>query len=115
MCGGSSQYHCRYAHSFAGRDGALGSLLTQVVDPAGNAVTLTYNGDRLVALTDAIGQVTTISYEHPANPELITKVTDPFGRFALFEYDDFGIPLDYATKPPAETHGTNHFLSLIHI
>jgi RHS repeat-associated protein len=92
-----------------GHSGTLGALLTRVVDPAGNAVTLTYNGDRLVALTDAIGQVTTISYEHPNNPELITKVTDPFGRFALFEYDDFGIPLDYAVKPPLETHGTNHF------
>jgi RHS repeat-associated protein len=66
---------------------ALGLLLTQVVDPAGNAVTLTYDQNaRLVAISDAIGQVTTISYEHPANIDLITKVTDPFGRFATFDY-----------------------------
>jgi RHS repeat-associated protein len=62
-------------------------LLTQVLDPAGNAVTLTYDSSRLVAITDAIGQVTTISYEDPDNPALITKVTDPFGRFARFEYN----------------------------
>lgn len=72
-------------------------LLTQVVDPAGNAVTLTYDdggpGLRLVALTDAIGQVTTISYDNPANSALITKVTDPFGRFATFEYASFAVPL----------------------
>src|SRR6185436_8717353 len=40
--------------------GTLGSLLTLVVDPAGNPVSLPYNGARLVALTDAIGQETTI-------------------------------------------------------
>jgi RHS repeat-associated protein len=73
--------------------GSSGTLLSQVVDPAGNAVTLTYDGDRLVALTDAIGQVTTISYEHPTNPDLITKVTDPFGRFATFEYASLDISL----------------------
>jgi len=66
-------------------------LLTQVVDPAGNAVTLTYEEGgislpiRLAAITDALGQVTTISYEHSSG-DLITKVTDPFGRFASFEY-----------------------------
>ena len=68
--------------------------LTQVVDPAGNAVTLTWSGERLVALTDAIGQVTTISYDHPSTSELITKVTDPFGRFAIFDYGSFELRLD---------------------
>jgi RHS repeat-associated protein len=68
-------------------------FLTQVVDPAGNAVTLTWedtpSGDKqLTAITDAIGQVTTISYEDPDHSGLITKVTDPFGRFAKFEYTD---------------------------
>jgi RHS repeat-associated protein len=67
-------------------------LLAAVVDPAGNAITLTYDQDlRLVALTDAIGQVTTISYEHPTNSFLITKVTDPFGRFATFDYSQYRI------------------------
>jgi len=68
-------------------------FLTQVVDPAGNAVTLTWEdtflGYRLAALTDAIGQVTTISYGHSSGHPLITQVTDPFGRSATFEYTSF--------------------------
>jgi RHS repeat-associated protein len=66
-------------------------FLTQVVDPAGNSVKLTYDSRlRVVALTDAIGQVTTISYELPDDPLKITKVTDPFGRSAVFSYDAQG-------------------------
>ena len=42
---------------------------------------------RLVAVTDAIGQVTTFSYENPNDFYKITRVTDPFGRFATFEFD----------------------------
>jgi RHS repeat-associated protein len=82
-------------------------FLTQVVDPAGNAVTLSWSGDRLVALTDAIGQVTTLSYEHPSAPGLITKVTDPFGRFATFEYGNFLLTLDpdnNTNTPPVVTN-----------
>jgi RHS repeat-associated protein len=79
---------------FSKSDGSAGTsrkiFLTQVVDPFGNAVTLTYDAFfRLVAITDAIGQVTTLNYElgGPDHMFLITKVTDPFGRFATFEYD----------------------------
>ena len=43
-----------------------------------------------MAITDAIGQVTTLSYELPADPLKITRVTDPFGRYASFEYDAAG-------------------------
>jgi RHS repeat-associated protein len=42
---------------------------------------------RLVAVTDAIGQVSTISYELPSDLLKITKITDPFGRSASFEYN----------------------------
>jgi RHS repeat-associated protein len=71
-------------------------FLTKLIDPEGNAVSLSYDANlRLVAITDAIGQITTISYESP--PEIvpldifkITKVTDPFGRFATFNYDHQG-------------------------
>jgi RHS repeat-associated protein len=63
-------------------------FLTQLIDPFGNAVSLTYDADlRIVAITDAIGQITTIAYEHPTDIHKITKVTDPFGRFAIFDYD----------------------------
>jgi RHS repeat-associated protein len=66
-------------------------FLSQVVDPAGNAVTLTYDDTmRVRALTDAIGQVTTIAYTQPDDPYKITRVTDPFGRAASFAYDAYG-------------------------
>src|SRR5262249_13835878 len=52
------------------------------------AVSLTYDANlRIVAITDAIGQATTLSYDHPTDIFKITKVTDPFGRFATFDYD----------------------------
>ncbi len=63
-------------------------FLTQIVDPAGNFVQITYdNNFRVVGITDAIGQVTTLSYQNPSDNLKITKVTDPFGRFATFTYD----------------------------
>ena len=38
------------------------------------------SGVRLLAITDALGQVTTLSYDLPSDPLKITQVTDPFGR-----------------------------------
>jgi RHS repeat-associated protein len=82
-------------------DGGIGTsrnvFLRQIVDPQGNALTLTYDSNLLlVAITDAIGQVTTLTYGVPAlnegclnvpsDPYKITKVTDPFGRSATFDY-----------------------------
>ena len=67
-------------------------FLTRMVDAAGNAVSLTYDGSlRLVAIADAVGQVTTLQYEHPTDPLLLTRVTDPFGREALFAYNAQGL------------------------
>jgi RHS repeat-associated protein len=76
-------------------DGAISSsrrvFLTQLIDPYGNSVSLIYDTNfRIVAITDAIGQVTTISYENAADIHKITKITDPFGRFATFDYDASG-------------------------
>lgn len=64
-------------------------FLTQYFDPVGNAVTIHYAADgsnRIDYIADALGQQTTFSYENSADPEKITKVTDPFGRFAAFGY-----------------------------
>jgi RHS repeat-associated protein len=93
---------------FSQSDGAIGTaraiFLTQEVDPQGNAITMTYDTNLcLVAVTDAIGQVTTLTYGLPetnfvsplngvlsvvpADPYKLTKVTDPFGRFATFNYE----------------------------
>lgn len=77
---------------FSQSDGATGTsrkvFLTQVMDPFGNTVTLNYDRNlRLATITDAIGQVTTLTYGQAEDPYKITKVTDPFGRYATFDYD----------------------------
>jgi YD repeat-containing protein len=62
-------------------------FLTRLVDAAGNAVQFTYDASlRLVAVTDAIGQVTTLDYGLAEDALKVTRVTDPFGRYAQFEY-----------------------------
>jgi RHS repeat-associated protein len=66
-------------------------FLTRVVDPFGNGIGFSYDASlRLVAVTDAIGQVTTLSYSLPSDPLKLTKVTDPFGRFATLDYNTSG-------------------------
>jgi RHS repeat-associated protein len=62
-------------------------FLTESFDPQGQRLLFTYDSKaRMVSITDAIGQVTTLAYEHPDDELKITKVTDPFGREAHFEY-----------------------------
>ncbi len=64
-------------------------FMTRLVDPAGNAATITFDSNsRVTAITDALGQVTTVSYGLVDDPFKITKVTEPFptGRSALFGY-----------------------------
>jgi RHS repeat-associated protein len=64
-------------------------FMTQVVDPAGNQVIIGYDSIfRITTLTDALGQVTTLSYELANDPMKITRVTEPFptGRSATFSY-----------------------------
>jgi RHS repeat-associated protein len=64
--------------------------LTSWADPQGNTVSLSYDRLKVTGVTDAIGQVTTISYDLPGDPLKITKVTDPYARFATFEYNGQG-------------------------
>jgi YD repeat-containing protein len=78
---------------FAQSDGAAvfprRMFLSQIIDPAGNALTFNYDGQlRLVSLTDATGRSTLFSYELPANSLLVTGITDPFGRHAELAYDE---------------------------
>jgi RHS repeat-associated protein len=99
---------------FGQPDGALTYprkvFLTAIKDPQGNALTFTWDQNlRLVAATDALGQVTTITYEG-ADPLQITKVTDPFGRFATFDYDAGGRLqriTDVVGLQSSFTYGTN--------
>ncbi|MDA8383507.1 MAG: RHS repeat protein [Betaproteobacteria bacterium] len=92
-------YELRFANGakdvFAASDNATSYprkvLLTQVVDPQGNALTLTYDSSlRLTTITDAIGQKTTFQYGDSAAPLLVTGITDPFGRHATLAYDSQG-------------------------
>jgi hypothetical protein len=56
-----------------------------LIDPFGNAVSIHYDANmRVDTITDALNQVTTVSYENTSDIFKITKVTDPFGRFARF-------------------------------
>jgi RHS repeat-associated protein len=80
---------------FGQPDGSVGTsrkiFLTQLIDPFGNAVTLTYDANlRIIAISDAIGQVTTLAYGWTNDIYKITRVTDPFNRFAEFAYDSLG-------------------------
>jgi RHS repeat-associated protein len=91
---------------FGQSDGAVGTarsiFLTQEIDPQGNSVTFAYDTNLCItSVTDAIGQVTTLTYGLPstnigtglsasvvpADPYKLTKVTDPFGRSATLNYE----------------------------
>lgn len=76
------------------RTGAAGTrryFLSAETDPSGNSVAYAYDAQsRLIAVTDAAGLVTTLTYDDAARPLLLTKVTDPFGRFATIAYDASG-------------------------
>jgi RHS repeat-associated protein len=62
-------------------------FMTQTVDPAGNAATIGYDANlRITTITDALSKVTGLSYDLPEDNLKVTKVTDPFGRFATFSY-----------------------------
>ena len=81
-----------YVYAF--RDSGASSrriFLTNVIDPAGNTVTLQYDSQfRLTAIQDALGRSTSLEYLDPLRPLLLTKITDPFGRYALIGYDANG-------------------------
>ena len=66
-------------------------VLTRITDKTGEAVDLTWDMHlRLVAIKDALGQTTTLSYELPNDILKLTKVVDPFGHTATFEYSAQG-------------------------
>jgi RHS repeat-associated protein len=65
------------------------------VDRFGNTVNFGYDSQfRLVTVTDAIGQVTTLGYGSNLNSQVgffrVASVTDPFGRSANFSYNSSG-------------------------
>jgi RHS repeat-associated protein len=73
-------------------DGSGRVFMTQVIDPKGQSATVTYDSNfRITAITDAIGQVTTISYGSDTSGEpgfyVITQIMDPFARSCTIAYD----------------------------
>jgi RHS repeat-associated protein len=81
---------------FNQQDGAGRIFMTQVVDPIGNSVYLTYDTNfRLTTVTDAIGQASTLAYVSDTPGNLLfynpAQITDPFGRSCSFTYDSTGL------------------------
>jgi RHS repeat-associated protein len=78
----------------------LNALLTERWDPQGQKVRFVYSSwtpdpqpnIQLRYVIDGNGRTNTISYvsSNPFSPNLISQVTDPFGRSASFAYDNLG-------------------------
>lgn len=79
-----------YARSDGNTSNGRKIFLTKKVDATGIELSLTYDANlRITAIVDALGQVTTIGYQN-TDIYKITRVTDPFGRLASFQYDGSG-------------------------
>ena len=66
-------------------------FLSKIVDPAGNALTLTYDSmSRLQTIVDATNRTTTFMYGMSGNPYLVTQIIDPFKRSATLGYNAAG-------------------------
>jgi RHS repeat-associated protein len=65
--------------------------LTSLVDRNGNATSLSYTGSNLSQITDPVGRIVTLTYD---TSNRVIRVTDPLGRQWLYTYDPsvaFGI------------------------
>ncbi len=92
-------------------------FLTEAYDPQGNKLTLHYDSlHRLSAVEDATGEISVYEYANASSPYLITKITDPFGRFAVFHYNGNGY-LDAITDvigmQSSVTYGSGDFVDSI--
>lgn len=93
-------------------------FITQWIDSAGNSVAINYDGsNRITSVTDALEQSTTFSYELPGDSLKITKVTDPFGRYAVLNYTNGKLtsitdPIGIQSVFTYATDGTNFITSL---
>ena len=80
-----------YSHSDDATSYPRRIFLTERKDPSSNATTFSYDKqNRLLAVTDALGQVTTLSYNLASDPLKVTSVTDPFGRSCQLAYQADG-------------------------
>jgi RHS repeat-associated protein len=121
----SSTYELQFPNGtrkeFTQSDGSTGStrriFMTQVIDAAGNVVQLHYDSSlRITNIVDAIGQVTTLAYGNATYSNAITKVTDPFGRSASFQYNAQGLLsqiTDVLGITSQYTYGSNDFITVL--
>ena len=80
-----------YTQSDGAPAGSRRIFLTQIVTPSGQSVQLTWDAQmRLVAVVDAIGQVSTLSYNEASDPNKISSISDPFGRQSTLTYNAAG-------------------------
>jgi RHS repeat-associated protein len=104
-----------FAQSDGGPADSRRVFLTERIDPQGQTLTFTYDANvRLVAVTDAIGQVTTLAYQHPTDALKLTKVTDPFGRYATLTYNAAGqlaSITDVINLPSSFVYGPGDFIA----
>lgn len=73
-------------------DGTGKIFMTQMIDPQGNSAFVQYDANfRITSITDAIGQVTTLTYVSNTVGNVgyykVSRITDPFGRQANFAFD----------------------------
>lgn len=75
--------------------------LIAIKDKNNNALTISYSGDKINAVTDPTGRQLIFNY----NPNgLISKVTDPVGRYCEYEYDALGNLIVVKDLSGNETH-----------
>lgn len=83
--------YLEYARAESGVTPATKYFLSAVSDSFGNTVTLDYDGsDRLIELTDAMGDQVDLTYADPNDDYLLTGIADSFGRTATIAYDSEG-------------------------
>jgi RHS repeat-associated protein len=106
-----------YAASDGGPDGQRRVFLTELIDPLDQRLQFTWDAQlRLVAITDAVGQVTTLTYADVSDPLRITRITDPFGRVATLTYHATGqlaSITDVMGMTSSFTYGANDFVTTL--
>jgi YD repeat-containing protein len=106
-----------YAASDGGPDGQRRVFLTELIDPLDQRLQFTWDAQlRLVGITDAVGQVTTLTYADVSDPLRITRITDPFGRVATLTYHATGqlaSITDVMSMTSSFTYGANDFVTTL--
>lgn len=92
-------------------------FMTSRTDPQGNSLTYTWNSSgQLTHVHDSLNLATTLSYDHPTDSLKITKLTDPYGREANFDYgvsDRLEMITDPVGIESEFSYGTSDFIDTL--